>query len=47
MILFRNKIAVNKKHTKMEISRRCTMEIAVQKLMDCPRRFKHQKIRKG
>ena len=25
---FRKKIAVHKKHTKMQISRRCTMEMA-------------------
>ena len=28
MISFRKKIAVNKKHTKMQISRRCAMQMA-------------------
>ena len=28
MISFRKKLAVNKKHTKMQISHRCTMQMA-------------------
>ena len=40
---FRKKIAVNKKHTKMQISRRCTMEMACRAKTALPAEFKAPK----
>ena len=34
MISFRKKLAVNKKHTKMQISHRCTMQMACRAKID-------------